>query len=252
MPALNVWIKAFGLTQPNPQELFTTLAATHRNIERLKQQMILANPELLAECENELGALEDAFSMRRLDSPWNNTRQLLNDKVRLSLKAFAAALEGRFDELVPSTTQVSAADRLLAEFLNQVVSEDLPRHVKSFLIQSIRELRAALRDIETLGLNRFTAVADHLIGKLARSLAAASNEQPRVRSIAKRLGVTVASISAAVTIGLGVVTIDQETLNLLPWGDSVDPVIVRCVVEPAALANLPVQAIAAYPAGKHS
>jgi hypothetical protein len=245
MPALDVWIKAFDLTQPEPQEVFTALAATHRNIERLKQQMSLANPRLLAEFENELGALGDAFSMRRLDNPWNNTRQLLNDKVRLSLKACAAALEGRFDEFVPSTVQLSAADRLFEEFLSQVVSEDLPGHIRAFLIRSIRELRAALRDMETLGSDRFTAVADHLIGELGRGLAATPNEQSKARSFAKQLGVIVASVSAAVTIALGVVAIDQETLNLLSWGDRIDPVIVRCVVEPEGLSHPPVQAIAA-------
>ena len=230
-PAIEVWSAALVARNSAPEDVLGVLAAVHHNINRVQDQLRLVDPDLLRESADDLSILVDALSMRRLEEPWNNTRRLLSDRVRLTLRACAAALDGRYDEPRLAEAQIGYADSLLASFIDQIDQEALPDRVKLFLTQSVEQLRIALRRMRTLGPDEFCKASDHLVANIGRALVSNESADPTLRRVLKRLGITVASMSMAVTMGLGIIDLDQKTVNLLPWGDQVDETIVKCIID---------------------
>lgn len=212
-PALEVWLGAMGVGGTNPHTAFQLIASVHRTIERMREQMAIANPKLLAECGPELGAITQAFTMAYLEDSWNNTRRLLGSRVHLSVKAFSAALDGRFDEGQFDQRQVDYAISLLHELSERTKSEHLAEEIESFLLRSIDQLLEALHRMHLFGAEEFTRFADHVVADLGRALASGRLTDSLLRRTIKMAGVTIASISAAATMGLGVVDLDQKTID---------------------------------------
>lgn len=228
-PTRDIWSSVFDCGG-GTEDLYLSLALVHRDLTRLRRQLTYADEGLLKRREKTIDRIAEAFTSESLDQPWNHTRRLLDDSTLLALEAFSAALDGRFGERVLADEQVDSAEDLLRQWRSFLGEQSLDPNIADFLLDALDELRLALRRMSRFGPEEFIRQADHFMAQLGR-ITSLSPDPSAMKKVLKGVGVAVASVSAAVTLGLGVVDLDSKTLQVLPWGESTDATVVTCLTD---------------------
>jgi hypothetical protein len=226
-----IWSEVLG-PQQDTAAFLQAIAEADKVIDETLLQVSFVDSQLIDSIGPPLIALHDLFTLESLVKPWRSASRRLGEESDLALRVCRNTLSGRIGERQLTKEQIAFIRSKLEE-LRVECTTDLPPALLSYLVQSIDEIELALDRYWLLGPQYLSRVTDGVVGTVAREFARRPDAPKEQVRLTKRLGAIAGALATAVTLSLGVVQLDQATIQLLPWGDGPNAQVVECVIQMA-------------------
>jgi hypothetical protein len=227
--ALDIWASALGQQPTAGASLLQAIADADHVVDEVVLQLSFVDHQLLENAGTRLTSLHTAFTFEWLLKPWHSTISQFGNDFDLALSVCLSTLRGRIAERPLTQEQIDFIFAKL-EALRSEFTDDLPAALIAYLNSSIDQLELVLNRYWLLGPDYLAKVADSIVGVVGREVARRPHAPAHQVRLLKRLGSIAAGLATAITISLGVIQIDQATINELPWVRP-DQEITQCILE---------------------
>lgn len=234
-PTYIVWANALRESPSSPSFL-ATIAATDQVVVELSHQIKAVDPQVIPTIAPHIDTLHTALKYEALAQPWRTTTRSMGKDFDLALQFCKSTLDNRIHQRDLARDQIDFIREKLEDLRKDSVSLEPPT-LAAYIVQSINDIEAALDRYWFLGPSHLAKISDSIVGTVGREISRHPAAPSNHVTLLKRLGAIASALATAVTLSLGVVQLDQATINALPWDGHQNTQIIECIMNPVNIGH---------------